>query len=119
MLVVRGGKLTPELKESDESKDLPLGVVSDGVPESRGVGLRGEGGSVHLHGPWELDSVGVDNVSYEGEHGNTSVLDLSMTEESNGGLVGSSPESSLGEVKRIVESNNGVQLLGKSLKISL
>jgi len=119
MLVLRGGKLGPELKESDQSENLPLGIVGNGVPKSRWVGLRWEGSSVHLHGPWELDSVGMYDVSNEGSHGNTSVLDLSMTEESNGGLIGLSPELSLSEVKRIVESYDGVELLGKSLKVGL
>jgi len=119
MLVARGGKLTPEFKEGDEAEDLPLGIIRYGIPKSRWVGLRWEWGSIHLHGPWEFDSVSMNNVSYEGKHGNTSVLDLGVTEESNGGLVGGSPEFSLGEVERIIESNNRVELLGKCLKVSL
>ena len=117
--VALSGKLTPELKERDESEDLPLGGVRDGIPESRGVGLRREASSVHLHGPRELDSVGVDNVSNEGEHSNTSVLDLSVTEETDGGLVAGSPELGIGEVERIVVSNHGVQFLGQNLKVGL
>ena len=46
MLVVGSGKLRPELKEADEGENLPLGIVRDGIPESRGVGLTGEG-SIH------------------------------------------------------------------------
>jgi hypothetical protein len=42
-----------------------------------------------------------------------------MTEESNSSLVGCSPEFSLSEVKRIVESYNWVKLLSENLKISL
>jgi hypothetical protein len=57
MLVVRGGKLAPEFEESDSGEDLPLGVLGDIVPKGRWVCVGWEGGSVHLHGPWELDSV--------------------------------------------------------------
>ena len=69
MLVSIGRKLGPELKEGDQGEDLPLGSVADGIPKSRGVGLSGEGSAVHLHGPGELDAVGVDDVADEGEHG--------------------------------------------------
>ena len=62
MLVLRSREFTPELEESDEAEDLPLGRVTDGIPESRRVGLRGERGSIHLHGPGELDSIRVYNV---------------------------------------------------------
>jgi hypothetical protein len=57
MLVVRCGELTPELKESDSGEDLPLSVLGDVVPKGRWVCVGWEGSSVHLHGPWELDSV--------------------------------------------------------------
>ena len=119
MLVVGSRELGPELKESNESKDLPLGIVRDGIPKSRGVGLAGEGSAIHLHGPGELDAVGVDDVADEGEHGNTAVLDLGMSEEANGGLVGGAPELSLGEVEGIVEANDRVKLLGEGLKVGL
>ena len=119
VLVGRSGQFRPELKEGNNPEDLPLGGIGDGVPERRWVGLSWEGSSVHLHGPWELDSVGMHNVSDESEHSNTPVLDLSMTEESDGGLVGGTPELSLGEVEWIVESNNWVQLLSQDLKVSL
>ena len=58
-------------------------------------------------------------VHFFSTYSNTSVLDLSVTEETNGGLIGLTPELSLGEVQRIIESKNRVQLLGKSLKVSL
>ena len=73
VLVVIGGKFTPELKEGNGREDLPLGVFADGIPQGRRVGVVREGTSVHFHGPWEFDSVGVDNVSNEGEHSNTSM----------------------------------------------
>jgi hypothetical protein len=42
-----------------------------------------------------------------------------VTQEANGGLVGGSPERGLGEVEGVEEANNGVELLGHSLKVSL
>ena len=119
MLVSISRKLGPELKEGDQGENLPLGGVTDGIPKGRGVGLAGERGSVHLHGPGELDTISVDNVSDEGEHGNTAVLDLGVSQEADGGLVSSTPELSLGKVERIIEANDGVELLGESLKVSL
>ena len=119
MLVVGSGEFRPELKEGDQGENLPLGIIRDGIPKGRGVGLARERGSVHLHGPGELDAIGVDNVSDEGEHGNTAVLDLGVSQEADGGLVGGAPELSLGKVERIIEADNGVELLGESLKVSL
>ena len=119
MLVVGSGEFRPELKEANEGKDLPLGIIRDGIPKGRGVGLAGERGAVHLHGPGELETISVDNVSDEGEHGNTAVLDLGVSQEADGGLVGGAPELSLGKVERIIEANNGVELLGEGLKVSL
>ena len=52
-------------------------------------------------------------------YSNTSVLDLSVTEESNGSLIGFAPELSLSKVERIIESKHRVQLLGENLKIGL
>ena len=119
MLVVGSGEFRPELKEANEGKDLPLGIIRDGIPKGRGVGLAGERGSVHLHGPGELDTISVDNVSDEGEHGNTAVLDLGVSQEADGGLVSSTPELSLGKVEGIIEANDGVELLGEGLEIGL
>ena len=48
--------------------------------------------------PWELDAIGVDDVSNEGEHGNTSMLDLCVAQEANGGLIAGTPELSLCQV---------------------
>ena len=73
MLVGFTANFTPDLQEGNEAEDLPLSGITDLVPKLRRVGVGRERGSVHLHGPWELDSVGVDNVSNEGEHSNTSV----------------------------------------------
>ena len=73
VLVIGGGKFAPEFKEGDKREDLPFGVNADSIPKGRRVGLRREWGSVHLHRPWEFESVGMNNVSNEGEHCNTSV----------------------------------------------
>mmetsp|Transcript_28958 Transcript_28958/g.60978 ORF Transcript_28958/g.60978 Transcript_28958/m.60978 type:complete len:246 (-) Transcript_28958:74-811(-) len=119
VLVVRCGKLAPELKEPNESKDLPLGVIRDSIPESGGVSVGiGERGAIKLHGPRKLDSVCVDYVSNKCEHSNTSVLDLGMTEETDSGLISLAPEISFGEVERIIISKHRIQLLGQSFKIS-
>ena len=42
-----------------------------------------------------------------------------MTQETDGGFVGGTPEFSLGKVEGVEESNNRVALLGQSLKVSL
>lgn len=73
VLVVVSANLGPGFQEKDESEDLPLGVIRDSIPDSRGVVALREGSSVHHHRPWEFDSVGVDDVSDESEHSNTSV----------------------------------------------
>ena len=83
MGVLRSTEFTPEFQESNEGENLPLGTVANGIPKLRRVGVVRERSSIHLHGPWELDSVGVDNVSNEGEHGNTSVPDRKHKSEKN------------------------------------
>mmetsp|Transcript_10005 Transcript_10005/g.16761 ORF Transcript_10005/g.16761 Transcript_10005/m.16761 type:complete len:218 (-) Transcript_10005:194-847(-) len=108
VLVATNRKLRPDLKKSDQTEDLPLSIIRNSVPKGRRVSLRRERSSVHLHGPWELDSVSMDNVSNEGKHSNTSMLDLGMTKESDGSFVASTPELSLGEVERIEEANKWV-----------
>lgn len=50
-----------------------------------------------------MDSVGLDNVSDEGCHGNASVFDFGVTEEGDGVIVGVSPDGCGGELERIVE----------------
>ena len=68
--------------------------------------------------PWE-NNVTLNDVSYKGKHGNTSVLNLGLTKESDGGFISLSPEILIGKGKRIVESYLGVGLLGNGLKVSL
>jgi len=119
MFVATYRELTPEFKEGNDTENLPLGIIRNGIPKSRRVGFTGERGSIHLHGPWEFEAVGMCDVTNEGEHSYTSVLDFSVTKETNGGFVALSPEFGVGEVQRIVESNNRVKLLGKNLKVGL
>jgi len=47
------------------------------------------------------------------------MLNFSVTDESNSGLVGLSPEFSVGKSQWVIVSNDGVELLGKDLKVSL
>lgn len=119
VLMVGSGKFGPELKESNHANDLPLRGVRDFVPKSRGVGVSREGCSIHLHRPGKLEPVGVGDVTDESKHGNAAMLDLSVTEEANGRLFSCAPKISLGEIEGVKETNNGVELLGENLKISL
>ena len=57
-------------------------------------------------------------------HGSESIdfvylLDLSVSQEANGGFVGVFPEFSFGQVQRIVELDNWVELSSQSFKVSL
>ena len=82
------GLLSPELEEGDDNEDLPLGSLRDGVPLGlRGEVSGGEGFTSGGHGPRPVN-VGLDAVSNEGKHGNAAVLDLSVAEKTNRGLVG-------------------------------
>mmetsp|Transcript_34993 Transcript_34993/g.73435 ORF Transcript_34993/g.73435 Transcript_34993/m.73435 type:complete len:251 (+) Transcript_34993:182-934(+) len=119
MLVVVGAEFTPKFQEEDEPEDLPLRVIGDFVPKLRRVVSCWERSSIHHHWPREFDSVGVDNVSNEGKHGNTSVLDLGVTQKPDGLFVGLSPELGFGQVQRIVESNDRVQFLSQCFEVSL
>jgi hypothetical protein len=95
--------LTELLQESNKNDDLPLGDIRKGIPLlRRRSGLERERGTVSCNGPGEVDSVGLNDVTDEGSHGNTSVLDLSMTQEADAGLVALSPDGGGGQLKRIV-----------------
>ena len=50
--------------------------------------------------------VALYTVTNEGSHGNTTVLDLSMTKETNGGLVTDAPEVGIGQSKGVVVAND-------------
>lgn len=96
--------LREPLQESNEKNDLPLGSITKCIPlfwwrsGSVGVGISGE-----IDGEWPVDSVGLDNVSDEGGHGNASVFDFGVTKEGDGVIVGVSPDGCGGEFERIVK----------------
>mmetsp|Transcript_374 Transcript_374/g.786 ORF Transcript_374/g.786 Transcript_374/m.786 type:complete len:257 (+) Transcript_374:270-1040(+) len=105
-------------EETDEKDDLPLSGGGEGIPLFWwGSGGGGEGSSVEGNWPGEVDSVRLDDVTYERGHGDTSVFDFRLTEECNGLIVGVSPDGGGGELKRIVELQHGVGFLGDRLKI--
>lgn len=98
--VVCSGGLTEEFQESNEKDDLPLGGLWHGIPLfGRGKTIEGDIASNGWPGEKE---VGLDTVSNEGSHGNTSVLDLGVTKVANGGLVTVSPDGSTGQLKGII-----------------
>lgn len=106
-------------EESNKSDDLGLGSERKGIP----LGRRGEvSGRHHVslggEGPWE-DKVALDNVSDESSHGNTSVLDLGLSEESDRFFLVHAVKASGGEVQRIPEFDNGVELTGQSFEVGL
>ena len=111
--------LVPEFEHGDDEEDLPLGANRDGIPLLLRAEVRaGVGGTGHGLGPRE-DNVGLDDVSDEGSHGNTAVLDLGLTEEANGGLVTLSPEVSISEAHGVEVVDDGVGLAGDGLEVSL
>jgi len=69
-------------------------------------------------GPGE-DEVRLNNVTNESEHSNASVLDLRLTQESDGGLRSHAVEVGLCQVQRVVELYNRVGLLGDGFQVSL
>jgi len=102
MLVATG--LREPFKESDEDDDLPLSSFREGIPLLwRGTSSVWEWGSIETDWPWEVNAVRLNYVSNESSHGNTGVLDLSLTKESNGGILGLSEDGGGGKIKRIVE----------------
>ena len=110
---------TYELKETNEPEDLELGNIGDGIPSLGGGEAGREGIAVEGHGPGPGDAVGVDDVANKSKHGDAAVLDFGLAEKSNGGLVARAPEVAIGKAKRVVETDGGVQALGKTLKVSL
>jgi len=113
------GKLAVNLQESDDGDDLVLGFDGKGRPLfRRGQVGAGEGGSIKFHGPREV-KVGLNTVTNKGGHGNTSVLDLSMSEESNGSFISLFPKVPGCETKRIIVVDFRVQVGGEGLKVRL
>mmetsp|Transcript_16187 Transcript_16187/g.25260 ORF Transcript_16187/g.25260 Transcript_16187/m.25260 type:complete len:257 (-) Transcript_16187:29-799(-) len=111
--------LVPKLEHGDDEEDLPLGANRDGIPLLLRAEVRaGVGGTGEGLGPGE-DNVGLDNVPNEGSHGNTSVLDLGLTKEANGGLVTLSPEVSIGKAHGVEVVDDGVALGSDGLEVGL
>mmetsp|Transcript_14477 Transcript_14477/g.21710 ORF Transcript_14477/g.21710 Transcript_14477/m.21710 type:complete len:240 (-) Transcript_14477:34-753(-) len=109
--------LTPVFKESNEGKDLQLSRVRDSIHSLRSrINLR-ERSSIQHHWPRPGDSVSMNNVTNESKHGNTSVLNLRLSKESNGRFLGSSPEVGGRKSKRIEAGDNGVELLCKDREV--
>lgn len=87
--LVSDGKAVPSICILKEQQARVLVMLQTGMPNIKfQQDLR----------PWELKAVGMDNVSNEGEHCNTSVLYFRMAKEANGCLVASAPELGLGKV---------------------
>ena len=104
-------------KESNECKDLQLGRVRDGIPSLRSRVNLGERSSVQHHWPRPGDLVSVNNVSNEGKHSDTSVLNLGFSQESNGRFLTGSPEATGRKPKRVEARNERIELLSKSAEI--
>ena len=76
------------------------------------------GSTVKRDGPRE-NKVALHTVSNEGSHGYTRVLDFTLTKPGDSLFFGSSPESGIGQTKRVPVFHNGVQVCGKSLEVFL
>ena len=114
-----GGELTVELEEANEEDDLNAGGEGKGIPLlGRRKASGGEGGSVQSHGPGEVE-VGLHAVTDEGGHGDTAVLDLGLSEPSNGELIALAPEGAVSDAEGIEVANDGIELGAKLLEISL
>ena len=114
-----GGQFAVKFKESNEQDDLKAGGEGEGIPLLGGRKVSGrEGSAVHSHGPGEMD-VGLHAVADEGGHGDTAVLDLGLSEPSDGEFVTLAPECRVSDAEGIEEANDGVELGTKLLEISL
>ena len=69
-----------QLKESDESNNLGNAGSGDGADGGETVGDISKGGAREVNVSRETDSGLLDKVSNDGKHGDTSVLDLDVTE---------------------------------------
>lgn len=95
--VVCAGGLGEPLQKANEQNDLPLCSKRKGVPLfRRRAGCIGEWRAIKRSWPGKVDSVGLDNVSNKGSHGDTAVLDLRMAQKGNGGLIRFAPNGSRG-----------------------
>mmetsp|Transcript_26563 Transcript_26563/g.56927 ORF Transcript_26563/g.56927 Transcript_26563/m.56927 type:complete len:207 (-) Transcript_26563:87-707(-) len=99
----------------DGSQDLGLSGIGDGIPGIEGL-HRGEGveGDITAEHTREVESLRLDNVSGEGKHGNTTVLQFGGTEPCEGFVT-----SDIGKVEGIKvldwlgASGHGVQVGGE------
>ena len=69
-----------ELKGSNEGNNLGNSGSRDGVEGGETIGDIGKGEARKVNGSGETDSILGDEVSNDGKHGDTSVLDLDVTE---------------------------------------
>ena len=110
--VVGSVGLREVFQETNEKDDLPLSGIRESVPLLR----RGHGlvdGTIVGSGPREVDSVGLNDVTNEGSHGNTSVLDLSLTQETDTGFLALTPDVDGGNFPWVVvlqKSNEATRL---------
>ena len=110
-VILSGNILHDEkLKESNEENDLKESIGGDGVvseesSESVGVGVEGISLGVDISG--DVESGTGDDVSKEGKLGDTSVLDLNVTETVETGLAG------------LVKKSEGVEESKRSLGTEL
>merc|ERR1719379_637021 len=119
--------LGPHLEEADHAEDLELGAGRERVPLVGGAAGRGDvsegdrrerrrranAAEGALDVPREADPVGLHAVANEGGHRDAAVLDLSVAEPAD--RLG----RRLGDVERIPEANDRVQLLGELLEARL
>ena len=95
------------LQEANEKDNLPLCSIRESIPLlRRRSSLKGKRSSIKSHWPREVNSVGLDNVTNEGSHSNTSVLNLGMAQESDGSGLVTTPDGSVSQLKRIVVLQN-------------
>jgi hypothetical protein len=64
-------------------------------------------------------NVALHAIADESSHGDTAVLDFSMTEESDGLFIAQGPQRVGCEHERIIELDDGVQVLCQCLKVGL
>ena len=94
VLLEHVARLGPELEEADDDEDLQARILRRRVPHGRrrealeGRVVRQRVGEL----PRPVDAVLVDAVANEAGHGNAAVLDLGVTEPSDGRLVALVPE---------------------------
>mmetsp|Transcript_35012 Transcript_35012/g.91950 ORF Transcript_35012/g.91950 Transcript_35012/m.91950 type:complete len:268 (+) Transcript_35012:134-937(+) len=112
--VVLTAELAPPLKEADEENNLDAAL--DGQVEP--LLLRRGARRGHTDQVGEGEPVGLSNVAAECEHGDASVLDLRLAEETNSRLVRLIPECSRAKTQGVKVANRRVQLVRELLEAS-